>query len=77
MEIISNPVVENVFNNYPRATRSKMMRLRKLILDVAEKTKGVEQLEETLKWGEPSYLTKKVWPVSSGNGTGSKRHRDY
>jgi len=59
MELIRDPAVENVFDNYPRVPRGKMLRLRKLILDVAEKTKGVEQLEETLKWGEPSYLTKK------------------
>ena len=33
------------------------MRLRELIFDVAAKTKDVGQLEETLKWGEPVYLT--------------------
>ena len=35
------------------------MRLRKLIFDVAHETEGVGELEETLKWGQPSYLTKK------------------
>jgi len=59
MELIRDPAVEKVFDNYSKSTRRKMMGLRKLILDVAEKTEGVDQLEETLKWGEPSYLTKK------------------
>jgi hypothetical protein len=31
--------------------------LRKLIFDTAGKTQGVGELEETLKWGQPSYLT--------------------
>ncbi|MEM9360805.1 MAG: DUF1801 domain-containing protein, partial [Pseudomonadota bacterium] len=31
--------------------------LRKLIFDVAARTEGVGRLEETLKWGQPAYLT--------------------
>ena len=34
-----------------------MLALRRLILDTARATKGVGTLEETLKWGQPSYLT--------------------
>ena len=59
MELVTNSGVDFVFDNYPSSSRSKMMRLRKLILEVAERTEGVDQLEETLKWGEPSYLTKR------------------
>ena len=33
------------------------MFLRQLIFDVAARTAGVGDLEETLKWGRPSYLT--------------------
>ena len=33
------------------------MNLRQLIFDVAAKKKEVGELEETLKWGEPAYLT--------------------
>jgi hypothetical protein len=29
----------------------------KKIFEVADKTEGVGELEETLKWGQPSYLT--------------------
>ena len=52
-----NPEVEAVFLGYPEAHRKKLLVLRELIFDTAEKTEGVGELEETLKWGEPSYLT--------------------
>ena len=54
---ISDPRVAEVFNGYPRAIRMKLHLLRTLILDVAATTAGVGRLEETLKWGQPSYLT--------------------
>ncbi|MCP3684922.1 MAG: DUF1801 domain-containing protein, partial [bacterium] len=31
---------------------------RQLVIDTASEIKGINVLEETLKWGEPSYLTK-------------------
>lgn len=34
------------------------MRLRELVIKTANDLDGLEVLEETLKWGEPSYLTK-------------------
>lgn len=35
-----------------------MLVLRQLVLQTAKETAEVEELEETLKWGEPSYVTK-------------------
>ncbi len=58
MDKIKNPKVAEVFNNYPEAIQQKLMQLRQLILDTASETDGVNELEETLKWGEPSYLSK-------------------
>ena len=40
--------------------REKLMFLRQLIFETAAATEGVGELEETLKWGEPSYLTPKT-----------------
>jgi len=57
---IKNPEVAAVFKSYPRNMREKLMFLRQLILDTAAVTKGVGEIEETLKWGEPSYLTPKT-----------------
>ncbi len=58
MSKIENPDVARVFDSYPEPIHKKMMRLRQLVMDTALETEGVDALEETLKWGEPSYLTK-------------------
>ena len=57
---ITNPQVAAVFDSYPENIREKLMFLRQLIVDTAAATEGVGELEETLKWGEPSYLTPKT-----------------
>lgn len=46
-----------VFRAYPPRLRGKLLALRRLILKTAARTDGVGPLEETLKWGQPSYLT--------------------
>lgn len=52
------PAVEEVFESYPDDIRKKLKFLRQLIVDTAREIDGVGLLEETLKWGEPSYLAK-------------------
>ena len=49
--------VEEKFKSYPPAMRKKLGKIRQLILEVA-KENDLEAIEETLKWGEPSYLVK-------------------
>ncbi|MGL3211588.1 DUF1801 domain-containing protein [Bradyrhizobium sp. BR 1433] len=46
-----------LFDAYPAPVRAKLLALRRLIFETAKATKGVGALEETLKWGQPSYLT--------------------
>ncbi|MCF7560443.1 DUF1801 domain-containing protein [Sabulilitoribacter multivorans] len=58
MQIVSSPKVEDVFNRYPKTVKKQMLNLRKLVLKTASQIDSVEKLEETLKWGEPSYITK-------------------
>ena len=53
-----NPEVEAVFNTYDTEVGKKLLGLRQLIFVTAAQTKGVGELEETLKWGQPSYLTR-------------------
>ena len=53
----SDPAVDAVFGAYPRPLQSKLLALRRLIFDTAKATNGVGALQETLKWGQPSYLT--------------------
>ena len=45
------------FESYPRPMRRKLLALRALIFRTAASTDGVGELEETLKWGEPAYVT--------------------
>ncbi len=52
-----NSEVEAVFNTYPQQFRTKLLFLRQLILNTAASIPGIGKIEETLKWGEPSYLT--------------------
>jgi hypothetical protein len=54
----TDPRVEQVIANYPNTVRDKMQFLRKLVIETAEETEGIHMLEETLKWGEPSFVTK-------------------
>jgi hypothetical protein len=48
----------------PAAVQARLLELRELIFAVAAETDGVGTLTETLKWGEPAYLTE-----MSGSGT--------
>lgn len=59
LQVKTNPQVELVYLRYPDHVQNKMLALRKLVLDTAREIEGVTALEETLKWGEPSFLTKK------------------
>lgn len=52
-----NADVAATFDGYPRPSQDKLLDLRRLIFDTAAETAGVGHIEETLKWGQPSYLT--------------------
>lgn len=58
MNAFNNREVAAVFEAYPDIVRQKLMFLRQLIFDTAKEIVEFDVLEETLKWGEPSYLTK-------------------
>ena len=53
-----DPRVKPVFERYPKEVKPKMLALRSLVLEVAKEEAQISAMEETLKWGEPSYLTK-------------------
>ena len=54
---IKNQKVVDVFEAYPADIQPRLMFLRKLIFETAASLPNVGEIEETLKWGEPSYLT--------------------
>ncbi|WOF73645.1 DUF1801 domain-containing protein [Parvibaculaceae bacterium PLY_AMNH_Bact1] len=49
--------VADVFGSYEGKAKQKLLALRGLIFRTASQTPGVGELQETLKWGQPSYLT--------------------
>ena len=56
---IVDSTVREVFDAYATLLRKRIMYLRDLIFEVAAQTDGVGEIVETLKWGQPSYLTVK------------------
>jgi len=53
-----NNDVEKKFDSYPDSIKQKILELREIIFDVAKNEATIDNLEETLKWNEPSYITK-------------------
>jgi Domain of unknown function (DU1801) len=49
--------VDRVLKSYPPGIRRKLLSIRALILETAASMPGVGDIEETLKWGEPAYVT--------------------
>ncbi len=54
---IPDPKIAATFEGFPAETKPGLLALRDLILDTAAQTPGVGRIEETLKWGQPAYLT--------------------
>lgn len=50
--------VANTYNNYPAPIREKLLAIRQMIFALAAQNTLTGAVEESLKWGEPSYLTK-------------------
>lgn len=65
------PAIAAVFETHPAAMRDRLLALRELIYATAAMTDGVGPLEETLKWGQVSYLT-----TQTGSGTTLRIDRD-
>lgn len=53
----ADPAAAAVFQSYPPAIAKRLLVVRELIFETASATPGVGAIEETLKWGEPAYLT--------------------
>ncbi|MEZ7278724.1 DUF1801 domain-containing protein [Pseudoalteromonas sp. 68 DY56-GL68] len=49
-----NKEVKNTFDKYPENARAKLFEIRELVFQIASEL-GLGEVDETLKWGEPSY----------------------
>jgi len=58
LNLIANPTVINKFNNYPYKPKKALLNIRKLIIETAQELEEINELEESLKWNQPSYKTK-------------------
>ena len=58
LHITSSPEFLQKIDSYPEQVREQMKGLRKLVHEVANEAPEVIKIEETLKWGEPSFVTK-------------------
>lgn len=57
MKPITDPKVQAAYDAFPADARASAIILRDLIFQVAKDIPKVGTLTETLKWGQPSYLT--------------------
>ena len=54
----NNVEVAKVIATYPIKIQKKINQLRNLVFEAASEIPNLSKIEETLKWGEPSYLVK-------------------
>lgn len=50
------PNIEAALKAHTKGERDRLVELRSLILDVAAETEDVGRIEESLKWGQPSFV---------------------
>ncbi len=63
---------QSVFDDLPKAMATRLLALRALVLETAAENSAIGPLEETLKWGEPAYLTS---ATKSGTTIRINRHK--
>ena len=52
--------VKSIFDSYPAAASKLLIQVRQLIIKCAAQDDAIGELTETLKWGEPAYLTEQT-----------------
>ena len=55
----ATPDVKAVFDGFPPRASARLLDIRALIFQIAKESDNIGDIEETLKWGEPSYLTQR------------------
>ncbi len=56
---IKNSDVRKTIKLYPEDIQEKLISIRQMIFTLASKNPEIGKIEETLKWGEPSYIAQK------------------
>ena len=58
IQIVSSPEAIEKWETYPPHVKERLIQLRDLVVKSATASEYVDAVKETLKWGEPSYITK-------------------
>lgn len=53
----ANGDVEALFDTMPKGSRQGALALRSLVFEAAAANARIGRIEETIKWGQPAYLT--------------------
>ena len=56
----NDPVIESIYMRYPEFIRKKCLILRDLIFNVGSSDSRIGPINETLRWGAPSYIPLKT-----------------
>lgn len=76
MKPFSDASVAARFAAYPAPVRTRMLALRELVFQTAAGLPAVGELQETLKWGEPAYVTAQTRSGSTIRMDWKPRHPD-
>jgi hypothetical protein len=52
-----DPDIAKVFDQYPTQVSKVLLTIRHWIFEIAKNSNEIGQIEECLKWGEPSYVS--------------------
>lgn len=63
MRKFDNISVDNTFMEYPVQYRKRLLELRELIFETGDRIDKTNKIEESLKWGQPSYTCKGASPI--------------
>lgn len=56
--LIAKPEITAAYNARPQSHRGRLLELRELILKNADKIEAIKEIDECLKWGQPSFVVK-------------------
>ncbi|MGK0270615.1 MAG: hypothetical protein ACI88H_001262 [Cocleimonas sp.] len=63
LDRIKSSDVRNTLQLYPDNIQNRILTIRQAIFDLASENSDIGDIEETRKWGEPSYLAKSASTV--------------
>jgi len=58
LKVNTDSRAKDLLKSYPSTPQKKLLALRKILIEAAQEIEGLDDLEETLRWGELSYIAK-------------------